>query len=277
MTNRSFIGRLIGLVIGLMLSVRFGFFGLLAGYWLGAQFDRALDKTFSNSESSPHGSRNGWDEQLINHLFSLLGYIAKSGGVVSASSIRTVESIMTQQGFDSQQRKKAIQAFNQGKTHSFHMESTTHQLRLYLMFHPEAKSLILDCVKQVGEADQPIPMPKVVIVNQVFAMFGRRVFNGQNFHWEHWHHQSHQHSNQSSRAHQGQNLSWAYKTLGASKQDSMASITKKYRKLLSQYHPDRLQSKLGTVTDQQVKQANEKTHEIKKAYDLIKSSLSTAG
>ena len=62
----------------------------------------------------------------------------------------------------------------------------------------------------------------------------------------------------------------AYRTLDATFQDSMEEITKKYRKLLHEYHPDKIQSK--GLPDGFVRYANNKVLEIKDAYELIAKS-----
>jgi DnaJ-domain-containing protein 1 len=43
--------------------------------------------------------------------------------------------------------------------------------------------------------------------------------------------------------------------------------------MLSKYHPDRIQTQKGrAASEQEIKKANENTHRIKQAYDLIKQS-----
>ena len=62
----------------------------------------------------------------------------------------------------------------------------------------------------------------------------------------------------------------AYRILEASIQDSMAEITRKYRKLMLEYHPDKIQSK--GLPDGFIKYANDKVLEVKEAYELISRS-----
>jgi DnaJ like chaperone protein len=61
----------------------------------------------------------------------------------------------------------------------------------------------------------------------------------------------------------------AYAILGVNKSASEAEIKTAYRRLMSQHHPDKLVSK--GLPDEMIKIATEKTQEIRKAYDLIKS------
>ncbi len=63
----------------------------------------------------------------------------------------------------------------------------------------------------------------------------------------------------------------AYKILGANQDEDFASIKKKYRKLVRQYHPDIV---TGQGADQStIDQANTKLQEINEAYEIIKDKL----
>jgi DnaJ like chaperone protein len=60
----------------------------------------------------------------------------------------------------------------------------------------------------------------------------------------------------------------AYKALGVSKDSSDAEIKRAYRKLMSQYHPDKL---IGQgMPEDMIAMATEQAKDIQLAYDLIK-------
>jgi DnaJ like chaperone protein len=62
----------------------------------------------------------------------------------------------------------------------------------------------------------------------------------------------------------------AYKALGVSMESSDAEIKRAYRKLISQYHPDKL---IGQgMPEDMIAMATEQAKEIQLAYDLIKKS-----
>ena len=67
-------------------------------------------------------------------------------------------------------------------------------------------------------------------------------------------------------------LNEAYKALGVAKDSSDAVIKRAYRKLISQYHPDKLMGQ--GVPEDMIKMATEQAKEIQLAYDLIKKSRS---
>ena len=62
----------------------------------------------------------------------------------------------------------------------------------------------------------------------------------------------------------------AYKALGVAKDSPDAEIKRAYRKLMSQYHPDKLIGQ-GMPADM-IAMATEKAKEIQQAHDLIKKS-----
>jgi DnaJ like chaperone protein len=62
----------------------------------------------------------------------------------------------------------------------------------------------------------------------------------------------------------------AYKILGVSASDDMATIKKAYRKLVRKYHPDIIKSQ-GKSADY-IKEATQKTQEINAAYEMIKKA-----
>jgi DnaJ like chaperone protein len=65
-----------------------------------------------------------------------------------------------------------------------------------------------------------------------------------------------------------ENIEDAYKLLGVSPEDDMATIKKAYRKLIREYHPDIIKSQ--GKGEEYMKEATLKTQEINQAYEMIK-------
>ena len=62
----------------------------------------------------------------------------------------------------------------------------------------------------------------------------------------------------------------AYKALGVGKDSTDAEVKRAYRKLMSQYHPDKL---IGQgMPEDMIAMATEQSKEIQVAYDMIKKS-----
>jgi DnaJ like chaperone protein len=62
----------------------------------------------------------------------------------------------------------------------------------------------------------------------------------------------------------------AYKALGVSKESSDQEVKRAYRKLMSQYHPDKLMGQ--GVPEDMIAVATEQAQEVQVAYDLITKS-----
>jgi DnaJ like chaperone protein len=60
----------------------------------------------------------------------------------------------------------------------------------------------------------------------------------------------------------------AYQALGVKKTDSDADIKKTYRRLIREFHPDKLMGQ--GLPEDMLKKATERSQEIQAAYDLIK-------
>ena len=69
---------------------------------------------------------------------------------------------------------------------------------------------------------------------------------------------------------QANSLELAYQALGLNSDASDGEIKRTYRKLMSQYHPDKLTGQ-GMPQDM-IKEATERSQEIQAAYDTIKKS-----
>jgi DnaJ like chaperone protein len=64
----------------------------------------------------------------------------------------------------------------------------------------------------------------------------------------------------------------AYKALGVTKENTDQEIKRAYRKLMSQYHPDKLMGQ--GVPEDMIKMATTQAQEVQIAYDLIKKNRS---
>jgi DnaJ like chaperone protein len=80
----------------------------------------------------------------------------------------------------------------------------------------------------------------------------------------------HEFGHQQSAAGSQQNLDAAYKALGVTSDISDRDLKKAYRKMMSQYHPDKMIAK--GVPEDMLAMATEKAQEIQAAYDLIEKS-----
>ena len=209
--------------------------------------------------------------------FSLMGTLAKADGRVSEQEIAHVEKFMTQLNMSTTHRKQAINHFKEGSKSDFRVEPLLQQfnqvtatspnlkqmLMVYLMrvaladgqLHPKELNLLREIATQVGYSEQAF--------EQFMAMLqGQDQFAGGGY-------------RQGGSAGMGgytsaNAIDSAYQALGVSKDDTDAEIKKSYRRLVREYHPDKLMGQ--GLPEAMIKEATERSQEIQAAYDLIKKS-----
>lgn len=77
-------------------------------------------------------------------------------------------------------------------------------------------------------------------------------------------------SSSSSSFRTANELDAAYQALGMKKENSDSEIKKAYRRLVHEYHPDKLMGQ--GLPEEMIKEATERSQEIQTAYDIIKKS-----
>ncbi len=252
--------KLIGVIAG---SYFFGFWGALLGFFLGSFLDRV--RVYGTGGMNPlhNALRQG---VFLETIFISMGKLAKADGHVSQDEINHVEQFMQKMGMTAQHRQQAIAWFKQGADPAFdiaptyqkfmavcgHTKNLKDVLLVYLIvmaladghFHPAEEALLMDLAGRLGYGPETFKRLKDMVLNQ--SHFGAGQVN-------------------SAAA-----LDDAYKALGVSKDSSDAEIKRAYRKLMSQYHPDKLMGQ--GMPEDMVAMATEQAKEIQVAYDLIKKS-----
>jgi DnaJ like chaperone protein len=259
----SWWGKLIGGTVGFMLG---GPLGAILGASFGHNWDQA--KSFGG------GSSFGYDHVDVERIqmafftatFSMMGHLAKADGHVTRDEIALAESVMRQMNLDAQQKKLAIRLFDKGKQAGFPADDVLEQFRQECHRRRNLLQMFLEILTATALADGAIHPSERRILQHAsgtlgfstaeFNMILQRMQAGQHMH---------QRPENSASA-----LNDAYKLLGVDKQASDQDIKKAYRRLMNQHHPDKLVAK--GLPQEMMDMANQKTMEIKAAYELIKKS-----
>jgi DnaJ like chaperone protein len=239
----------------------FGFLGALLGLFAGSFFDRV--RVYGAGAVNP--MQNALRQAVfLETVFISMGKLAKADGHVSQDEIDHVEQFMQKLGMTAAHREQAIALFKKGTDPAFDI-ATTYQrfmsicgqtknlkdvLLVYLIvmaladghFHPTEEALLIDIAARMGYDQAAFKHMLDMVLNQ-----------------------SHFGAGQVTTA---DTLDDAYKALGVTKDSSDAEIKRAYRKLMSQYHPDKL---IGQgLPEDMIAVATEQAKEIQLAHDLIK-------
>lgn len=270
MRYAKYVGALIGYII-------YGFWGTIIGFILGLW----LSNRFRRSNAGMFGvnpkTRELRQSAFIKTLFLLMGKLAKADGRVSEAEISHAEAFMKQLGMTPEHKKEAISLFKQGARSEFLLDETIADFKTTTGDAANLKQLLIMYLLGIALADGKMEVVEQELLREIATKLGfseqsfnqllmmvqaQSQFRGGGYHGAG--------GQQSSAANAASSLASAYQALGVDKDISDPALKKSYRKLMSEFHPDRL---IGQgLPEDMIKVATERSKEIQTAYDLIMKS-----
>ena len=280
----SCLGALVGGTIGLFLG---GPLGAIAGAAFGGfisggagrinfgnqqqQFDQ---ESFQGNDrySSWYGSRMNRSQHhqmtFFVGAFSMLAKIAAADGHVSDKERRKVEEFMDRDlNLDSATKQSAFRVFDTAVGSSETFYQFANQFYREFRYQPQMLELMIDIMVRVAHEDSGISSVEETLIidglhifrldDSVYARIKARYTGG-----------AYDGSQSRYGTAGGYSAGAAYTVLGCSPQDSDEKLKRSYRKLVNEYHPDKVASK--GLPDEFKKVAKQKFLEIQNAWDQIK-------
>jgi DnaJ like chaperone protein len=213
-------------------------------------------------------------------VFTLMGKLAKADGRVSEIEIAHVEKFMTQLNMSTAHRKQAITHFQTGAKTAFRIEPLIQEFNNITAASPNLKQMLMIYLLRVAAADGSLHQNETELLRSIAQQMGysaqafeqlMAMMQGQD-HFAGGQYQQYRRG-QSSTAGGYTSISAinaAYQALGVKKEDSDAEIKKAYRRLVREYHPDKLMGQ--GLPEEMIKEATVRSQEIQTAYDTIKKS-----
>ena len=189
--------------------------------------------------------------------FSMLGKLSKADGVVSPEELEVVEHLMSENlKLSDEARQFAISVFNAAKNSDSTFNDYARQFYEEFQGNPEVLSSIIDLMLRLAHADGVLHPGEQALIDEAVNIFGV----------------SNEYQQLKARYSSSNDLQQCYGVLGATEEESLVSVKKKYRKLVMTYHPDRLQA--NGVSPEFAVAAEDRFKEIQHAFEVIEKHLS---
>ena len=253
-------GKILGGILGLF---RGGLSGMLIGILLGHIVDRFIVGIVGVSKTQ---------QTFFDALFACLGHLSKADGRVTPTEIQMVESLMAQMRITGEHRQRAIRLFNRGKQPDFDLDSAMGPFLHASVVRMDLRQMFMEILVEAAFSSGAVSPEESAILQKVAvklripgpvfaAMMNARSGAGGAYY---------RNGGQRAPGRRVDSLDQAFAKLGLKQSASDADVKKAYRKLVSQYHPDKLVSR--GLPEEMMDMAKVRVREINTAYDQIKQA-----
>ena len=244
----SWLGAGIGAGIGFAVG---GPIGAAIGLWIGSSIGRSSSKTTLKQKNQT---------LFFVSIFSMLAKMAKSDGIVTQDEIDYLTSFMKNLRLDAEDTQVAMQIFRNAKSDAYSIYDYADQYAT--IANIEMRKMIYATLWNVAYADGVIHKNEDEILRKIPNHLGLHSGIYYEFNTES---QSYGQPTQAQS-----NIDKYYEILGCSSDATDDEIKRCYRRAITEYHPDKIQSK--GLPKEFMKFANDQTIKINEAYNVIKES-----
>lgn len=241
----GWLGKIVGGTLGFALG---GPLGAIAGAALGHTFD-ATDNQYPRARLSYHEEAQ---MTFFVATFSMLAKVAHADGRISPEEIQAVENFMANElNLTPESKRFAVEIFETAINSPMAFQDFAGQF--YHQFHnqPRLLDLMIDVLLRLSVADGALSDSEEKLINSAARTFR---FSEQKYN--------------ELKVRYAPDFEKYYAILGIHSRASDDEIKRQYRKLVKEYHPDKIASK--GLPEEFNKFANDKFREIQDAYDTIR-------
>jgi DnaJ like chaperone protein len=269
-------GKILGAILGYVIGR--GLLGAIVGFVLGHQFDAAARRSRAAAASGKDAAGPAeLRRSFFEATFQVMGHVAKSDGRVTEQEIDAARVAMRRFSLSEADRQRAIECFTAGKLADFPLEATLERLRRLAGNQPDLCRLFVQIqleasIQGNGLGDRPravfqricrslgVSQLEFAALEAMLRMHAGSYGRGPG-----------------ARSSQGPGfgtstkprLADAYEALGVATGATDAEVTKAFRRLMSQNHPDKLVAQ--GLPESMIVAAHERTQQILEAYELVKA------
>jgi len=241
---------------------------------------------YSIDQGRPMATSRQLNNAFFEACFLTMGFIAKADGQVSEKEVQYARHVMNQLHLSESKTQEAIRLFYRGKHDDFNHDAVFNNFREQAGTRRRVLAQFINIQVKLAYANGAINSQMKTVLQDVATKVGLGRLNftyydlmfGWQAHFEqggqgarfqeHFKQPFHEQYSQSvQRKRYSSSLKEAYEILGVNAKSSKQDVKRAYRKLMSQYHPDKLMSK--GLSEEEMQKATEKAQKIKSAYEQI--------
>ena len=245
-------GKLIGGAAGMALG---GPIGAILGIAAGHGVDKV--SKFDTVEGNKNFSNDQKEQIFATSVIAISAKLAKADGKISKSEILAFKKIFE---FPAEDEKAISDIFNSAKENIDDYKGIAEQV--YKVFKSDRGLLfeLLNSLFSIAYADGELHPKEKVMLSEIAKIFQ---ISDNEF-------ESLKNIFEAKISQDNTSINRSYKILGLSENASLEQVSNQYRKLIKEYHPDKLQG-MG-LPKEFIELANQKLSAINKAYTEIKNN-----
>jgi DnaJ like chaperone protein len=203
----------------------------------------------------------------------MLAKMARADGVVTEDEIRITERFMANElGLDADSQKAAVKIFRAAKDSPIRFEQFAAQFHELFATDDELLLTMLDLLTRVAMADGQLAAGERQLLESAAAIFGIDARAAAHVFAQHgatsYRRERRESQREASQASRPPAARRAYDVLGVDPDVSNEDLRARYRKLVTENHPDKIMAK--GLPDEFVKFAEQRFREIQEAYETVK-------
>lgn len=223
--------------------------GAIAGAALGHHlFDKDESKA---SRALPFGRVEQTQAAYFVSLFSILGKLAKADGVVTREEISIVNQFLSTLRLPEEKKQFARKIFNEAKKSPYSVDDFAAQLYQINSSQPTILLSFMDLLFKVAAADGKMHEDEEALllrIKNIFRISDTQFANLKSVYFK--------------------DADRYYKVLNCTPESSNDDIKSNYKKLVKEFHPDKIISK--GLPEEFIDFATKKFQEIQDAYNVVK-------
>ena len=184
-------------------------------------------------------------------LFSILGKMSKIDGLVTKNEIAVVQSFINSLPMEEREKQFAHQVFNEAKDSQYAIEDFASQLYQAIYNQPALVVSFFDLLFKIAAADgklHPAEETAMKSIKNIFRLSNRQYDDIKAFYFK--------------------ELDKYYKILSCTPESSNEEIKSNYKKLVKDFHPDKIISK--GLPEEFIDFAESRFREIQESYEKIR-------